>query len=164
MPSENQHKKNKKLADEIPAWPHEHFNDPQRSWMGGEQIAQSLVDQEKEKIDLSESQWKISNQLKNILVINVVHDTELSKKQRTVLPTEIDRYITPAWNTSRRYYILKYGNGASRTFVGYAWGSEWRETDAVMKEFLKKIENDPKLKSILCKKMVSLKELYKEII
>lgn len=164
MPSQNQWKKNKKLADEIPAWPHEHFNDPKRSSMRDSEIAQSLVDQEMQKINLAESQWKTINQLKEILVINLVHDTELSKKQRTVLPTEIDRYITPAWNTSRRYYILKYGNGASRTFVGYAWGSEWRETDAVMQEFLRKIENNPKLKSILCKKMVSLKELYKEII
>lgn len=164
MSHQSQWKKNKELANQIHPWPHEHFNNEKWAWMDEVQIAESFLVEEKNKIDFAESKWEIVDQLKDILVINVANDMELSKKQTNILPIEIQRYLHPSWNASWRYYILNYANGSSRTFVGYGGGSQWRLTDWVMQSFLKKLENEPKLKSILRKKILSLKELYKEII
>lgn len=153
---------NKQLADQIPARPHGVFSGGQRENMSGPMIAEKLFEQEKNKINVSEQVWEIANQLKEILVIQVLHDTHLTKKQRQKLPADIDRYIDPSRNTSWKYYIFKNASWAN-AFVWYAGGTQWRLIDEVMDEFIKKVEKDPKLQSLLRKKVLSLKELYAEV-
>lgn len=97
--------------------------------------------------------------LKEILVVELKNDMDISKKQKAILPDAVGRYLS--WYENITYYTLKGLKDNEEFQSTFVWWGRWTTAHTV-DWLMKKIIQTPELQNIVSRITVSLKEIYKE--